>query len=91
MGGVSGGMGLRRGLLVHWGGMLRGREELVKNDFLGIFWKINTYLPPLDECVRSSFAESCKNKSQFSQKVISFQRFYVQKKSIILKRKMDYN
>ena len=31
------------------------------NAVLGTFWKNTTYWPPLDERVRSSFAENCKN------------------------------
>ena len=29
--------------------------------FLRTFWKITRHWPPLDERVRSNFAESCKN------------------------------
>ena len=68
--------GVRRGLGEYVGGgggstlggfgTLRGGGEVVvmnwsKMLFLGTFWKITTYWPPLDERVRSSFAESCKN------------------------------
>ena len=51
-GGVDGGLHVGGGVdLRSWYKML----------FLGIFWKITTYWSPLDERVRSSFAESCRN------------------------------
>ena len=50
-----------------------------KKLFLGTFWKIATYWPPLDERVRSSFAESCKNQSHYLQNLIGFHGFFVQK------------
>ena len=57
------------GGMVRWGGggmvrwgiwYLEGgcRDELL---FLATFWKITTYWRPLEERVRSSFAENCKN------------------------------
>ena len=69
-GGTWGGWGYVRGYVVGWG--VRWGEvswggggidvrSWSKRLFLGIFWKITTYWPPLDERVRLSFAESCKN------------------------------
>ena len=56
---------------IRWGGggglRLGGGEGGVdlrswsKKLFLGTLCKVTTYWPPLDEHVRSSFAESCKN------------------------------
>ena len=61
--------------------------------FLGIFWKIFTYWPPLDERVRSSFAEINYKlvssyfrviifglfSSYYLQYLINFHGFYKQK------------
>ena len=43
------------------GGEYVGGGGTGHNAVLGTFWKITTYWPPLDERVRSSFAENCKN------------------------------
>ena len=63
---LGGGGGGGVGVYVGGGGVRWGEGEGVdvrswsKMQFLGTFWKITTYWPPLDERVRSSFAETCK-------------------------------
>ena len=57
---------------------------------IGLF-KITTNWPPLDERVRSSFAESCKKYSQNLQNLIIFHGFYVQKIIHYFENKKDYN
>ena len=71
IGGYVGEWGYVEGWGVRWegGGGTLGRggggvfdvRSWSKMLFLGFFWKITTYSPPLDERVRSSFAESCKS------------------------------
>ena len=57
-GGYVGGGGVRWGG-VRWGGGGFDVRNWSKRLFLGTFWKITTYWPPLDERVCSSFAERC--------------------------------
>ena len=61
------------------------RRELVKNAVFGLLekllyiglFKITTFWPPLDERIRSSFAEICKKYSHYLQNSINSHGFYV--------------
>ena len=60
--GVRWGEGVRcRGGKLGRGGGVVDVKSWSKMLFLGTFWKITTYWSPLDERVRSNFAESCRN------------------------------
>ena len=86
---LGGGGGLRWGL---GGGVdVRSWSKLL---FLVTFWKINTYWPPLDERVRSSFADEFCSFVKVLQRVIIYKilsiflDFMYKNYSIILK--IDY-
>ena len=79
---------------VHEGGTLGGLTLGTgqKCCFLGFFWKITTYWPPLDERVLSSFTMKLfvRELQKLESLYTIFMDFMYKKHSFILK-KMDYN